>query len=72
MGRANIEAMRKTHTDLPIVQTVTESAIKETWAPSLGRKCPLEKGIATLQYLCLENSMDRGAWWAMVLGVAKS
>ena len=25
-----------------------------------------------LQYPCLENSMDRGAWWAAVYGVAKS
>ena len=25
-----------------------------------------------LQYSCLENPMDRGAWWAMVHGVAKS
>ena len=25
-----------------------------------------------LQYSCLENSMDQGAWWAMVHGVAKS
>ena len=25
-----------------------------------------------LQYSCLENPMDRGAWWATVLGVAKS
>ena len=25
-----------------------------------------------LQYSCLENPMDRGAWWAAVLGVAKS
>ena len=25
-----------------------------------------------LQYSCLENPMDRGAWWAMVYGVAKS
>ena len=24
------------------------------------------------QYSCLENSMDRGAWWATVHGVAKS
>ena len=22
-----------------------------------------------LQYSCLENSMDRGAWWATVLGI---
>ena len=25
-----------------------------------------------LQYSCLENSMDRGAWWATVHGVSKS
>ena len=24
-----------------------------------------------LQYSCLENPMDRGAWWAAVHGVAK-
>ena len=24
------------------------------------------------QYSCLENSMDRGAWWATVHGVTKS
>ena len=26
----------------------------------------------TLQYSCLENPMDRGAWWAAVHGIAKS
>ena len=25
-----------------------------------------------LQYSCLENSMERGAWWATVHGVTKS
>ena len=25
-----------------------------------------------LQYSCLENPMDRGAWWATVHGVSKS
>ena len=24
-----------------------------------------------LQYSCLENPMDRGAWWATILGVAE-
>ena len=24
-----------------------------------------------LQYSCLKNSMNRGAWWAIVLGVAE-
>ena len=31
--------------------------------PSLGWEDPLEKEMATLlQYSCLENPMDRGAW----------
>ena len=30
------------------------------------------KGQPTLVFFCLENSMDRGAWWATVCGVAKS
>ena len=25
-----------------------------------------------LEYFCLENSMDRGAWWAVVHGIAKN
>ena len=25
-----------------------------------------------LQYSCLENPIDRGAWWAIVIGVTKS
>ena len=33
----------------------------------------LEEGNGTpLQYSCLENPMDGGAWWAAVHGVAKS
>ena len=32
----------------------------------------LESNGTPLQYSCLENPMDRGAWWAAVHGVAKS
>ena len=33
----------------------------------------LEKAMATpLQYSCLENAMNGGAWWAAVHGVARS
>ena len=39
--------------------------------PGLGRSPGGEHG-NPLQYSCLENLMDRGAWWAMVHGVAKS
>ena len=37
----------------------------------LGRS-PGEGNGNTPQYSCLENSMDRGAWWATIHGVTKS
>ena len=37
--------------------------------PGLGSS-PGEGNVYPLQYSCLENSMDRGAWWATVHGVA--
>ena len=39
--------------------------------PGLGRSLGEGNG-NPLQYSCLENPMDRGAWWATVHGVAKS
>ena len=36
------------------------------------RRSPGEGKGNPLQYSCLENPMDRGAWWATVHGVAKS
>ena len=39
--------------------------------PGLGRSPGVGNG-NRLQYSCQENSMDRGAWWATVHGVAKS
>ena len=39
--------------------------------PGLGRSPREGKGYP-LWYSCLENSMDRGAWWAPVHGIAKS
>ena len=39
--------------------------------PGWGRS-PGEWNGNPLQYSCLENSVDRGAWWATVHGVAKS
>ena len=36
------------------------------------RRSPGEGHDNPLQYSCLENPMDRGAWWATVLRVAKS
>ena len=39
--------------------------------PGLGRS-PGKGNGNPLQYSCLENSMDRGVWWATVHRVAKS
>ena len=39
--------------------------------PGLGRS-PGEGNGTPLQYSCLENPMDGGAWWATVHGVANS
>ena len=39
--------------------------------PGLGRSPGGGNG-NTVQYSCLENPMERGAWWATVHGVAKS
>ena len=39
--------------------------------PGLGRS-PGEGDGTPLQYSCLENPMDGGAWWAAAHGVAKS
>ena len=58
-----------------MAQTVKNlPTMQETQVQSLDWEDPLEKGMAThpLQYSCLENSMDRGAWWAKDGGVEKS
>ena len=46
--------------------------MQETWnlIPRLG-KAPREGNDNPLQYSCLENSIDSGAWWAAVHWVAK-
>ena len=48
-------------------------AMQETQVQSLGWEDPLENKMAThCSILAMENSMDRGAWWATVHGVTKS
>ena len=45
-----------------VAQTVKHlPAMQETWVRPLGQEDPLDKEMATVQYSCLENSMDRGA-----------
>ena len=50
--------------NLPVMQ--------ETWVQSLGQEDPPgEQNGNPLQYSCLENPMDRGAWQATIHGAAK-
>ena len=35
------------------------------------RRCPGKGNANPLQYSCLGNTMDGGAWWATVHGIAK-
>ena len=51
--------------NLPTVQEDRDSIL------GLG-KSPVKGNGNPPQYSCLENSMDRGAWWAMVHGVTES
>ena len=47
-------------------------ATQETRVQSLGWEDPGEGNGNPLQYSCLENPIDRGAWQTTVHGVAKS
>ena len=52
------------------LQETTCNAGDQDLIPGLGRS-PGEGNGNPLQYSCLGNPMDRGAWWATVHGVAK-
>ena len=57
-----------------VVQTIKESACNagdQNSIPGLGTS-PRERNGHPLEYSCLESSMDRGAWRAIVHGVPKS
>ena len=42
------------------------------WVRKMAVEVPAVEDINPLQYFCLENPMDRGAWWATVHEVTKS
>ena len=54
-----------------VVKTLPANAGDVGSNPGLGRS-PGEGNGNPLQYSCLGNPMDRGAWWATVHGVTKS
>ena len=52
--------------------TCNAGSVEDTGSiPRSGRSPGVENG-NPLQYSCLGNPMDRGAWWAIVCGVTKS
>ena len=53
-----------------MVRNPPDNAGDASLIPGSGRS-PGEGNVTQLQCSCLENSMDRGAWWATVHGVAK-
>ena len=57
--------------NLPVMQETTCSAENMGLISGSGIS-PREGNSNALQYSCLGNSMDRGAWQAIVHGVAKS
>ena len=54
-----------------MVKNPTANAGDGSLIPGLGRS-PGEANGNPFQYSCLGYPMDRGAWWAIVHGVAKS
>ena len=42
-----------------------------TWVQSLGQEDPLEEEMATHSSILAWETLDRGAWWATVHGVAE-
>ena len=62
----------------PLEEEIATHSIILAWKIPWAEKCgglysPNGEGDGTpLQYSCLENPMDGGAWWAAVHGVAKS
>ena len=54
------------------LQSMGSLGVRHDWATSLSLSCIGEGNGNPLQYSCLENPRDGGAWWATVSGVAQS
>ena len=66
-----VQAVLTGFPDGPVVKNPPARAGATSLIHGLGR--PPGKGDGSpLQYSCLQNSMDKGAWWATVHGVTKS
>ena len=76
---AEVQDAHSNSTKIPsLLSMVISLPSLNTWILCIVEKnvaCEIEKGEGNgtpLQYSCLENPMEGGAWWAAVDGVAKS
>ena len=67
----NTFTMLYNHHQLPLSKLFI-SSVETLYQLNMSRLVLGEGNGTPLQYSCLENPMDRGAWWAAVYGVAKS
>ena len=52
----------------PLANAVRQRLRFDPWV----RKIPWRKASSPLQFSCLENPTDGGAWWSIVHGIATS
>ena len=57
--------------NVSVVKNLPANAGDVAWVCGWGRS-PGEQNGNPLQYSCLENLMNRGAWWAKSMGLQKS
>ena len=80
LGLAYIHYYVQNSNQLKTLRDFLGSSVDKEFACRVGKPCsipdlarsPGEENGNPLQYSCLENSMDRGAWWPIVHGVTKS
>ena len=54
------------------LQTMRSRRVGHDWVTSFSLSCTGEGNGKWLQYSCLENPSDRGAWWGAIYGVSQS
>ena len=69
-----VENKKRNHLSLGVQMVKNLPAMRDTWVRSLGWEDPVEEeGTVThSSILSWRIAMHRGAWWAIVRGVAKS
>ena len=78
--RTNIKSSKGKTTNTPVFLDFPGSSDYKEPASNVGdlgsipglRRSPGGRHGNPLQYCCLENPMDRGAWWARVHGITKN